>query len=523
MTTQPTDATRRGACRAACAAAPSTCPATPATTPPACRGTSPSTSVPPPSPTRPTPTRSPRSSGPPPAPGCGSRRRAPATTPARSATLDDVVLLRTSAMTGVDRRPRARAPPGSRPARSGSTSSRRPRRTASPPCTAPRPTSASSATPSAAASAGTPARSACQTNSVTAVELVTADGTPRARRRRARTGPVLGAARRRRQLRRRHRAGVRALPDRDGVRRHAGLGPAATPRRCCGAGPPGPRRARRGHHVVPHPAAAAAAGAPAAGPRPPARRRSTARCSATTTTAEAILAPLRALEPEIDTFAPGAGRVAGPAAHGPRGPDAGVSRQRVLSGAARRRDRRVPRGRPGPARARRLLAAELRQLGGALGRPHAGRRRAADARRRSSSLFGVAIAATPEMGRRARPTPRAGRGAGAVGERPAVPELRRGRGRRQHRLRRRRVPAAGVAPPSTPHGSSSPTTRCRRPSGSPSPPSADARPLDGQDAPAHSGRTVTSPRSSRTRTPVSVAPAKRSLGCAQPETGSPMS
>ena len=63
------------------------------------------------------------------------------------------------------------------------------------------------------------------TNSVTAVELVIADGTAAARRRGQRARAVLGAARRRRQLRRGHRAGVPALPDRHGVRRDPGLGP----------------------------------------------------------------------------------------------------------------------------------------------------------------------------------------------------------------------------------------------------------------------------------------------------------
>ena len=56
-------------------------------------------------------------------------------------------------------------------------------------------------------------------NSVTAIELVTADGEHRARRRRARPRPLLGAARRRRELRRRDRDGVRALPGRGAQRR----------------------------------------------------------------------------------------------------------------------------------------------------------------------------------------------------------------------------------------------------------------------------------------------------------------
>ena len=86
-------------------------------------------------------------------------------------------------------------------------------------CTARRPTSASSATRSAAASAGSPARTACRPTASPPLELVTADGELVARRRRARARPVLGAARRRRQLRRRHRARVRAVPDHRGLRR----------------------------------------------------------------------------------------------------------------------------------------------------------------------------------------------------------------------------------------------------------------------------------------------------------------
>ena len=58
-----------------------------------------------------------------------------------------------------------------------------------------------------------------QTNSVTALELVTADGPSGPRRRAARARPVLGAARRQRQLRRRHRDRVRGLPRRGAVRR----------------------------------------------------------------------------------------------------------------------------------------------------------------------------------------------------------------------------------------------------------------------------------------------------------------
>ena len=55
-------------------------------------------------------------------------------------------------------------------------------------------------------------------NSVTAIELVTGEGELRAGRSGQRAGAVLGAARRRRELRRGHRARVRPLPDRSGLR-----------------------------------------------------------------------------------------------------------------------------------------------------------------------------------------------------------------------------------------------------------------------------------------------------------------
>ena len=65
------------------------------------------------------------------------------------------------------------------------------------------------------------------TNSLTAVELVTADGEHRARRRRPQRRAVLGAARRRRQLRRGDRARVPAVRHRVGLRRHAASGTAS--------------------------------------------------------------------------------------------------------------------------------------------------------------------------------------------------------------------------------------------------------------------------------------------------------
>jgi FAD/FMN-containing dehydrogenase len=112
-------------------------------------------------------------------------------------------------------------------------------------------------------------------------------------------------------------------------------------------------------------------------------------------TAEAILAELRALEPEIDTFArvPSASLVR---LHmDPEGPTPGVSATTLLGSMP---DEAVDAflATVGHGTEQSLLAAELRQLGGALGRPHhgAGALPQVDGQ---FVLFGVAIAATPEM------------------------------------------------------------------------------------------------------------------------------
>jgi FAD/FMN-containing dehydrogenase len=111
--------------------------------------------------------------------------------------------------------------------------------------------------------------------------------------------------------------------------------------------------------------------------------------------AEEILAALRALEPELDTFArvPAAGLVR---LHmDPEGPTPGVSASSMLA------DLPEPAiesflALTGRGSGSSLLAAELRQLGGALGRPAegAGALPMLDGR---FLLFGVAIAATPEL------------------------------------------------------------------------------------------------------------------------------
>ena len=67
------------------------------------------------------------------------------------------------------------------------------------------------------------------TNSLTAVELVTADGEHVRADADAERRALLGAARWRRQLRRRHGPGVPALPHRDGLRRACSSGTATRP------------------------------------------------------------------------------------------------------------------------------------------------------------------------------------------------------------------------------------------------------------------------------------------------------
>ena len=86
-------------------------------------------------------------------------------------------------------------------------------------------------------------------------------------------------------------------------------------------GPSGPRTAPdEVTTVAPHAAAPAAAGHPRVPARPRVRGRSTAPTSATTASGAELLAPLRALGPEMDTFAPdGAGAALSLHPHGPGG------------------------------------------------------------------------------------------------------------------------------------------------------------------------------------------------------------
>ena len=116
--------------------------------------------------------------------------------------------------------------------------------------------------------------------------------------------------------------------------------------------------------------------------------------------AAAILAPLRALGPELDTFA----RV--PAASlirmhmDPEGPTPGVSDAALLADLPAEAVAAFVAA-AGPGSGSTLVAAELRQLGGALARPAAGAGALTHAAGRFA-LFAVAIAATPEMAAQGR-------------------------------------------------------------------------------------------------------------------------
>jgi FAD/FMN-containing dehydrogenase len=112
--------------------------------------------------------------------------------------------------------------------------------------------------------------------------------------------------------------------------------------------------------------------------------------------AEQILAPLRELSPEMDTFerAPAASLVR---LHmDPEGPTPAVSDSVVL-GSLPEEAIDALLAATGPGSGSTLLLSELRQLGGALGRPHPGGG-ALDKVEGQFVFFGAAIAATPEMG-----------------------------------------------------------------------------------------------------------------------------
>ena len=159
-----------------------------------------------------------------------------------------------------------------------------------------------------------------------------------ARRRRPRAGAVLGAARRRRrELRRGHRARVRPPPGGAGRRWASFCGRSSGPPRCCTPGGRPPAGCRR-------------RSPPSAGCSTCRRSRSCPRSCAAASCAvvevadirgpgelDGLLAPLRALGPEMDTVGARAGAGAREAAHGPRGPRARHLRRRPARRGHRRR------------------------------------------------------------------------------------------------------------------------------------------------------------------------------------------
>ena len=146
-----------------------------------------------------------------------SRRSGPATTRRRSATLDGVILLKTDRLDAVEIDPDAmRARVGAGVKWEQSFRGFRPRARGSPRLDPRR--RRSSATASAAASAGTPASTACSPTASPRSSSSPPTAAPPCRPR-PRARALLGAARRRRQLRRRHGDRVPALPDLGGLRR----------------------------------------------------------------------------------------------------------------------------------------------------------------------------------------------------------------------------------------------------------------------------------------------------------------
>jgi hypothetical protein len=108
-----------------------------------------------------------------------------------------------------------------------------------------------------------------------------------------------------------------------------------------------------------------------------------------------ILAPLRALRPEIDTFARVPSATLSRLHMDPEGPTPGVSSTALLDALpADAIDTLL--GVAGPGSGSSLLVTELRQLGGAIGRPAAGAG-ALPCVEGQFLLFGCAIAATPQM------------------------------------------------------------------------------------------------------------------------------
>ena len=341
--------------------------------------------------------------------------------------MEDALLLRT-AIGGVTVDPVAPPRPRRAPARSGRTSCGPSRRTAWPRCRAPRSTSASPATRWAAAAAGWPARKGLSaeqrarrsSSSPPTAGCVRVDHDARAR-------AVLGPARRRRQLRRRHAHRARAVRDHRGVRRHDVWPVERRPRGARRVGRLDAHRARRRHDRR------CGCCASRRCPRSPSRLRDVpvvvvdGAVLADAPEAAAMLpASGSSARPIMDTWATMSPRR--PAGH-PHGPARAGARQRGHDAAARPR-RRGPSTRcwrpSTPSGVAPLLFAELRQLGGALAPPRRVAARSTTCRVRTPSSRSL-----PHP-RRSSPPPAWPLASGSSapspwGDRPPVPQLHRPR------------------------------------------------------------------------------------------------
>ena len=309
----------------------------------------------------------------------GSPPRRPATTPAPLGSLEGTSCSRPSRLDGVDDRRRRAARPRRRRRPLGATSSPRLSELGLAALHGSSP-DVSIAGYSLGGGMGWLARKhGLQTNSVTAIELVTADGELVRADADARARAVLGAARRRRQLRRRHRDRVRrSTRSRERLRRRALLPVRARGRGAARLARVAARAARRGHLGRPQLLQLPAApGSPRA-----AARQSFAIVEAAFLGGEAeareLLAPLRALGPAMDTFAMVPPAELGDLHMDPREPLPYRQRPRAARRAARRRHRRARRrGRPRlglAARAGRSSATSAARSPGARRAPARGRR-----------------------------------------------------------------------------------------------------------------------------------------------------
>ena len=230
-------------------------------------------------------------------------------------------------------------------------------------------------------------------DSVTAIELVTADGEHVRTDAEQRSRAVPRAARRRRELRRRDRDGVRALPGRGADRGRDGVAVGARRGDLQRLARVDEDRPGRGHLALPHPPGPAAARRPGAAARP----RLVVVEAAILGDPE-LLAPLRALEPELDMFAPmpPAGLIE--IHNDPKEPDRPASATTGCSPTLPTDAIDALVAAAGPGSDSPLVSVELRHLGGAL------------PRRRRVLLFaiGVAVRRRGGDGDRRRPRPRDG-------------------------------------------------------------------------------------------------------------------